>query len=155
MAIFIGEYTCKIDAKGRIMLPAAFKKQMSSANQEKFVVKKDIFERCLALYPMEEWETQTALIRKKTNPYNREHGKFLRKFFMGMAELVLDSNNRLLIPKRLLEEVGVDKEVILAGQYGKIEIWAKDLYREVDFSDDDFASMAEKIMKGLADENHE
>jgi MraZ protein len=155
MATFIGEYTCKLDAKGRIMLPAAFKKQMSAANQERFVVKKDIFERCLVLYPMEEWEKQTELLKKKTNPYNREHGMFLRKFFMGMAELVLDSNNRLLIPKRLLEEVGAEKEVVLAGQYGKIEIWSRELYGSVDLGDEAFANMAEKIMKGLADENTE
>ena len=155
MATFIGEYTCKLDAKGRIMLPAAFKKQMASSGDEKFVVKKDIFAKCLVLYPMAEWEKQAALIRKNTNQYTREHGKFLRKFFMGMAELVLDSNNRLLIPKRLLEEVGAEKEVILAGQYGKIEIWSKELYNEVDLSDDDFANMAEKILKDLADENNE
>jgi MraZ protein len=69
-----------------------------------------------------------------------------------MAELLLDSNNRLLIPKRLLDEVNVDKEVVLAGQLGKIEIWAKDQYDKIDVSSDEFAGMAEKIMEGLVDE---
>jgi MraZ protein len=152
MITFIGEYTCKLDIKGRVMLPAAFKKQMPAGNQEKFVIKKDIFERCLVLYPIEEWERQNKLIQKKINPYNKEHNMFLRRFFKGMAEILIDSNNRLLIPKRLLDEVGVDKEVVLAGQLGKIEIWAKDQYDRIDVGNDEFAGMAEKIMQGLIDE---
>jgi MraZ protein len=152
MITFIGEYTCKLDAKGRVMLPAAFKKQMPGSNQDKFVIKKDIFENCLVLYPMEEWRRQNKLIQKKVNTYNKEHNMFLRRFFKGMAELLLDSNNRLLIPKRLLDEVSVDKEVVLAGQLGKIEIWAKDQYDKIDVGNDEFAGMAEKIMEGLVDE---
>ena len=72
-----------------------------------------------------------------------------------MAEVLLDSNNRLLIPKRLLEEIGADKEVIMAGQYGKIEIWAKHLYERIEMGDDEFAGMAENIMEGLVDEPDE
>ena len=78
MITFIGEYTCKVDAKGRIMLPSAFKKQMSGSNQEKFVIKKDIFENCLVLFPIDEWERQNRIIRKKINPYKKEHNLFLR-----------------------------------------------------------------------------
>jgi MraZ protein len=152
MITFIGEDSCKLDVKGRVMLTAAFKKQMPGSNQDKFVIKKDIFENCLVLYPMDEWERQNRLIQKRINPYNKEHNMFLRRFFKGMAELLLDSSNRLLIPKRLLDEVKVEKEVILAGQLGKIEIWAKDLYDKIDVGNDEFAGMAEKIMEGLRDE---
>lgn len=80
---------------------------------------------------------------------------FLRRFFMGMAEVTLDASNRLLIPKRLLDEVEVKKEVILAGQTGKIEIWAVEKYNEVQIGDQQFASMAESIMEGLIDESDE
>jgi MraZ protein len=155
MTIFIGEYTCKLDSKGRVILPAAFKKQLSGNNQERFVIKKDIFESCLVLYPMEEWDRQNKIIRKKINPYKREHNKFLRRFFKGMVEVVLDANNRLLIPRRLLDEISADKEIIMAGQYGKIEIWTKDRYDKADLSDDEFAGMAEDIMEGLVDETDE
>jgi MraZ protein len=152
MTTFIGEYSCKLDPKGRVMLPAAFKKQNTGGDLDRYVIKKDIFENCLVLYPMDEWERQNKLIQKKLNPYNKEHNIFLRRFFKGMAELTLDSNNRLLIPKRLLEEVGADKDLLLAGQLGKIEIWAKDLYDKIELGNDEFASMAEKIMEGLVDE---
>lgn len=155
MTTFIGEYSCKVDAKGRIMLPAAFKKQMPSTANDKFVVKKDIFEQCLVMYPMDEWERQNKLIRSKLNPYNKEHNRFLRNFYRGTAELILDSNNRMLIPKRLLELVGIRKEVILAGQDGKIEIWAKDIYDRAAEGEDEFASLAEKIMGGTLNEQNE
>jgi MraZ protein len=155
MITFIGEYTCKLDAKGRVMLPATFKKKITGDDQERFVIKKDIFENCLVLYPMDEWDRQNRIIRKKINPYKKEHNMFLRRFYKGMAELILDSNNRLLIPKRLLDEVEVDKEVILAGQSGKIEIWAKSKYDSIRMGDQEFAGLAESIMEGLIDESDE
>lgn len=152
MTTFIGDYTCKLDAKGRVMLPAAFKKQLGGGVQEKFVVKKDVFESCLVMYPMDEWERQSKIIRKKTNPYNRKHNAFLRKFFMGTAEVVLDANNRILIPKRLIDEIEADKELVLAGQNGKIEVWSKTKYENMDISDNDFADMAEEIFDGFEDD---
>lgn len=155
MISFIGEHTCKLDAKGRLMLPSSFKKKMTGSDPERFVIKKDIFADCLILYPMEEWERQSKLIRKKVNPYKKEHSMFLRRFFMGMAEVTLDSSNRLLIPKRLLEQVEVDKEVIMAGQTGKIEIWASDKYNDLQLDDQQFAEMAEDIMEGLIDESED
>jgi MraZ protein len=128
---------------------------MAGNNQERFVIKKDIFDNCLILYPIEEWERQSKIIRKKINPYKKEHTMFLRRFFKGMAELMLDGNNRLLIPKRLLDEVNADKEIVMAGQFGKIEIWAKEQYEKIEVGDDEFAGMAEKIMEGLVDETEE
>ena len=112
MATFIGEYNCKIDEKGRLLLPMAFKKQMSSAANDTFVVKKDIYEKCLSLYSFDEWERQVSIIRQNLNPYNREHNAFLRGFYKGTAEVTLDNSNRILIPKRLLQEADIDKEIV-------------------------------------------
>ncbi len=146
MTTFIGDFQCKIDAKGRLSLPSALKKQMTTSVSESFVVKKDIFEPCLVLFPMDEWERQNELIRARINPYNREHNKFLREFHRGKAEVSLDSNNRLLIPKRLLELVDIEKNVVLAGLDGKIEIWATEKYENAELNLEDFASLAENIM---------
>ncbi|MDY6800827.1 MAG: division/cell wall cluster transcriptional repressor MraZ [Bacteroidota bacterium] len=148
MTTFIGDYNCRVDEKGRVTFPSSLKKQVDAASQNRFVVKKDIFEQCLVLYPIEEWERQNAIIRSKINPYNKEHNKFLRNFYRGSAEIVLDGNNRLLIPKRLLKLAEISKEAILAGQYGKIEIWSKELYEAAEESHEDFAALAEKIMGG-------
>lgn len=146
MSSFIGDYGCRVDEKGRVLFPAAFKKQVQSASPDRFVVKKDIFETCLVLYPMEEWDRQNKLIRKNTNPYNKEHNRFLREFYRGTAEVTLDASGRLLIPKRLLELVQADKELVLAGQNSKIEIWAKDQYESGRSGEQEFAQLAEKIL---------
>lgn len=146
MSAFIGDYSCKVDVKGRVLLPSAFIKHLPEQSQGRFVVKKDIFEKCLVLYPMNEWEYQTSLIRSKINPYKKEHNIFLRNFYKGTAELALDGNNRLLIPKRLLEGAGINRELIMAGQDSKIEIWLKENYEDQSYVDDEFARLAEKIM---------
>jgi MraZ protein len=152
MATFIGDYPCKADAKGRIILPMAFKKQMPPAAQDHFVVRKDIFENCLVLYAIDDWNRQLEKIRKRINPYNREHNMFLRNFFKGTAELSLDSNNRMLIPKRLFDLIGADRDVVLAGQDGRIEIWSASVYDTIGMPAEDFANLAEKLMGGSLNE---
>ena len=146
MTTFVGDYPVKIDAKGRVLFPAAFKKQLALNADGRFVVKKDIFEKCLILYSYDEWERQIKIIRSKINPYKKEHAKFLREFYKGTAELSLDSNNRLLFPKRLLELIGVSKDIIMAGQDDRIEIWDKTVYESQEMQEDDFASLAEKLL---------
>jgi MraZ protein len=152
MATFIGDYPCKVDAKGRIILPMAFKKQMPVDAQDHFVVRKDIFENCLVLYAIDDWNRQLEKIRKRINPYNREHNMFLRNFFKGTAELSLDSNNRMLIPKRLFDLIGADRDVVLAGQDGRIEIWSASVYETIEMPAEDFANLAEKLMGGSINE---
>lgn len=155
MITFIGDYPCKIDVKGRMTLPVAFIKQMESSLQKNFVVKKDIFVNCLLLYPMNEWERQIKLLRSRLNPYNKEHNRFLREFSKGMAEVALDNNNRILIPKRLLEFAEISKDIILAGQDSKIEIWDSAKYSSVGENQDDIGNLAEKILGNNFYENPE
>lgn len=156
MTTFIGDYPCKTDSKGRIMLPSAFKKQMGGTVQDRFVVKKDIFEKCLVLYPMDEWERQVKMLRSRINPYNRDHNKFLREFYKGTAEIILDANNRMLVPRRLLEWAGIiTGDVVLAGQDGRILVLDKAIYESGSMNEDDFASLAEKILGGPLNNNEE
>lgn len=152
MATFIGDYECKVDVKGRIILPMAFKKQMPAGAPDHFVVRKDIFENCLVLYAIDDWNTQLQKIRKRMNPYNREHNMFLRNFFKGTAELTLDNNNRLLIPKRLLDLINAGRDVTLAGQDGRIEIWSTAVYDSIEIPAEEFAALAEKLMGGTINE---
>jgi MraZ protein len=153
MATFIGDYACKVDVKGRIILPMAFKKQMPADARDQFVVRMDIFEKCLVLYSMDDWNRQLEKIRKKINPYNREHNSFMRNFFRGTAELSLDGNNRILIPKRLLDAAGIERDAVLSGQDRRIEIWSSGAYEKLDMGADDLANLAEKLMGGADNEN--
>jgi MraZ protein len=146
MASFIGDYTCKVDTKSRVALPIAFKKQMPEGSDERFVLKKDIYEKCLILYTIDEWDRQNEKLRAALNPYNKEHNMFLREYFRGTAEVSCDANNRLLIPARMLEYASIDKDVVLSGQDRKIEIWSKEQYEAKEQIPDDFASLADKIL---------
>lgn len=149
MITFTGDFTCRLDEKGRVLLPSAFIKQMAACMQEKFVLKKDLFDPCLVLYPMNEWEKQTLILRQNTNPYKREDTLFLRGFFKGMAEVILDSSNRLLLPKRLLDEIGADREIVMAGDLERIDIWSKEAYDKLESGGENIAFLAEKIMGNL------
>ena len=146
MAGFVGDFQCKVDAKGRISFPSALKKQMDASSDGRFVLKKDLFEACLVLYPIEEWERKSEQLRRKLNPYNKKHNQFLRNFFKGSAEVMLDGNGRLLLSRRLMEQVDIAQEVVLAGQYDKIEVWAADQYEAIDDAPDDVAAMAEELL---------
>jgi MraZ protein len=111
------------------------------------VVKKDVFENCLVLYPYDEWQTQVAIIRKRLNPYNKTHNLFLRKFYKDTVEVSLDSAGRLLVPKNILQSANIEREVIFVGQDDKIELWNKSEYEKVDISQENFAELAEDIFK--------
>ncbi|TAJ14248.1 division/cell wall cluster transcriptional repressor MraZ [Marinilabiliaceae bacterium JC017] len=146
MAAFIGDFRCKSDAKGRIVLPSAFKKIMLAGEQDRIVVRKDLFENCLILYPYKEWEAEVEKIRSKINFYKREHTRFQREFFKGLAEVSLDGNGRFLIPKRLMEQVGAEREVVLIGVDKHIELWSEDAYEATGINPDELGDLAEKIL---------
>jgi MraZ protein len=148
MTTFIGDYTCKVDPKGRIMLPQAFMKNMPEVARDKFVIKKDIYEKCLVLYPMDEWQSRLDAISENTNPFDREHRSLIREFAKDTSEIELDANNRILIPARFLKLAGIDKDVILAGQFGQIEIWAKETYEQTGMTSEEFGELTSKILGG-------
>jgi MraZ protein len=145
MSQFLGEFECKVDPKGRIMLPAGLKKQLSPAAEGRFVINRG-FEKCLVLYPLNEWQTISAEVNK-LNLYNKKNRDFARYFFRGASELMLDSTNRLLLPKALTEYAAIDKDLILFAYSNRIEVWSKANYDNL-LTDEpaDFASLAEEVM---------
>ncbi|MDD2635120.1 MAG: protein mraZ [Bacteroidales bacterium] len=147
--MFVGEHNGKLDNKGRIIFPVQLKRQIPEEEQNQaLVLKKDIYEKCLNLYTINEWEYQTNILKKKLNPFNKRHSDFLREYYRGTAELYLDSSNRLLIPKKLLDYIGAEKELVFAGQKGKIEIWANENYNSKPLTEEDFADLANDILGG-------
>lgn len=145
MIAFIGEYIAKTDDKGRIVFPSAFKNLVSGGDM-RFVVKKDIFEDCLEMYSYEEWERRSLEVKSRLDFFNREHATFWREFMRDRAVVEPDmKTGRLLIPKKLLEEIGVAKEVVFSGNDFKIEIWAKEKYDQTGISNDDYLAIAAKL----------
>lgn len=145
MAHFLGEYDCKLDAKGRFILPSGLKKQLPDEANGQFVINRG-FEKCLVLYPQNEWDKIAAEINK-LNQYVKKNRDFIRYFFRGATELALDNSDRLLLPKRLKEYAAIDKEMVLFAHTNKIEVWSKEEYDNL-LSDEpeDFANLAEQVM---------
>ncbi|WKD85833.1 Transcriptional regulator MraZ [Polaribacter huanghezhanensis] len=142
----IGTYECKADAKGRVMFSSALKKQLLPVVSEGFVVKRAVFQSCLELYPMKEWN----LMMDKINTLNRfvkKNNDFIRRFTAGVKEVELDASGRLLIPKDLCQFAGIEKQVVLSSAVNIIEIWDKDKYENaIDDAAVDFAELAEDVM---------
>jgi MraZ protein len=145
MVTFIGNFESRADAKGRIVLPSAFKKAVGQS-ELRFVVRKHLFEKCLEIFPYNHWEDLLEQLRKKLNPYNRKHDFLIRSLLRGATELTLDGNGRFLIPRRIMEQIGAERDVILVGIDKKIEMWAKDVYYSMTDDNDLITSLAEEIL---------
>ena len=151
MTNFIGEFDCKLDAKGRLMLPSSLRKQLDPAAQESFVMNRG-FEKCLVLYPKNDWKYISEEVNK-LNQYVKKNREFTRYFYRGATELGLDGTGRLLFPKRLLEYAGVKKEVVLFAHGNKIEVWDKEVYDNLlNDEPDEFANLAEEVMGGIGNQ---
>ena len=151
MAKFIGEYKAKVDDKGRLIFPAAFKAALGGAQGEnpdlRLVVKKSLFSPCLEMYAYEQWEKDSDAVRSRLNLFNKDHAQLWREYMRGTALVEPDGKlGRVSIPKELLSQAGIDKEVIFSGSNHMIEVWAKDKFEEARMSSDDFVSLAEKIL---------
>ncbi len=147
MAKFIGEYYVKIDDKGRLVFPSAFKAVFSPEEKLSFVVKKDLFENCLCMYTYGEWEKESEEVKGRLNFFNKEHARFWREYMRERAIVDPDEKlGRISIPKKLLSGIGAEKEMVFAGNDHKIEIWAKEEYEAKKMGQDEFVSLAEKIL---------
>ena len=148
MASFIVDYTCKADSKCRVVVPASFRRVMVASGQSLFVLRKNIFGKCLDMYPIQEWESMIAGVRSRLNLFNPKHAAFFREFCRGTQEVEMDANGRVLLPRRLLDEVGIDKEMVLAAQDSVIQIWNVKTYTDLSMGADELGALAEEIFKG-------
>jgi len=128
------------------MLPVALKKQLSSSMQTGFVLKRAVFQPCLELYPMKEWEELMQKVNQ-LNRFKKKNNDFIRRFTAGVKPIELDASGRLLVPKDLVVFANITKEVVVSSAVNIIEIWDKKLYEKaIDDAADDFAELAEEVM---------
>ncbi|WP_159949000.1 division/cell wall cluster transcriptional repressor MraZ [Polaribacter septentrionalilitoris] len=146
MINLIGTYECKADAKGRLMFPSAYKKQLAAVLQEGFVIKRAVFQPCLELYPMKEWNVEMSKVGK-LNRFKKKNNDFIRRFTAGVKMIEMDASGRILIPKDLLAFAGIQKQIVMSSSVNIIEIWDKERYEKaIDDAADDFADLAEEVM---------
>ncbi|WP_348745928.1 division/cell wall cluster transcriptional repressor MraZ [Tenacibaculum sp. 190524A02b] len=152
MINLIGTYECKMDAKGRLMVSSAYKKQLSAVLQEGFVLKRSVFQSCLELYPMQEWNLVMAKINK-LNRFVKKNNDFIRRFTAGVKLVEVDASGRILVPKDLCQFAGLKKEIVLSSAVNIIEIWDKEEYEKIiDDAVVDFADLAEEVMGNIEED---
>ena len=147
MTGFLGEFEATLDAKGRFLLPAGFKKQLPEEERNLFVINRG-FEKCLALYPIKSWEPLFEEI-KKLNEFDPKVREFRRYFLNGATPPVEpDSAGRLLVPPNLKLYAELQKDIVLVAAVNKIEIWDSNKYKQFfdSFSPDAFSNLAKEVM---------
>ena len=145
MAFFTSEYECKLDAKGRLVLPARIKASLPETSGGELVVRRG-FEPCLVVYPFTEYKKIYSRIAS-LNEFNEEYRSLQRNFFRGNTQVELDSNGRFLIPKSMLKYANMDKEVIVVGMGNRIEMWNPETYEDYLIKDQsEFSKLAEKYL---------
>ena len=146
MQHFIGTYECKADEKGRIMLPVSLKKQLSDKLKNGFVIKRAVFNSCLELYPLKEWDKLMLRINK-LNRFNKKNIDFIRRFTAGVRQIDIDISGRILIPKDLINHAKISKDIVVSSAVNILEIWDKSLYEEaIDDAKGEFGNLAEDVM---------
>lgn len=153
MQHFIGTYECKADSKGRIMLPVALKKQMNELLNDGFVIKRAVFNTCLELYPIKQWEELMAKVNQ-LNRFNKKNNNFIRRFTAGVRIVEVDATGRFLIPKDLMQHAGIERETVVSSAVNILEIWDKNRYEAaIDEATLDFGALAEEVMGDQNEQN--
>lgn len=144
---FIGTIEAKTDAKGRAFLPSAFRKMIQSSGEDVLVLRKDIFQPCLVMYPESVWNEQMDELRGRLNRWNPQHQQIFRQFVADAEVVTLDSNGRFLIPRRFLKMLGIGSEVRFVGMGDTIELWTNERADESRMDAEQFGKVLSEIMK--------
>lgn len=143
---FLGNIEAKTDAKGRAFLPATFRKVLQSAGEERVVLRKDVFQPCLVVYPESVWNEQMDSLRKRLNRWDKNHQQVFRQFVSEAEAVSLDSNGRFLISKRSLALTGITQDIRFVGMGDTIEIWAVEKTSTPFMEPETFGQALEQLM---------
>jgi MraZ protein len=144
---FLGNMEAKTDAKGRVFVPACFRKTLQNAGEDYLVLRKDIFQDCLVLYPGSVWENEIEMLRSRLNKWNSDQQQIFRQFVLDAERIEIDASGRILIPKRYLQLVGIDTDVRFLGVDDTFEIWAKEKLEKPLVSPEEFSTKIQQLMQ--------
>jgi MraZ protein len=143
---FIGNIDAKTDVKGRVFIPAVFRKILQTTGDARFTLRKDIYQDCLVLFPASAWEKELAHLRSKLNKYDEEQQQTYRQYILDSEIVEMDSNGRILIPKRYLQMTGITGEVRFVGMDDTIEIWSRSKLEKPLMDNETFKSNVHKYL---------
>jgi len=143
---FLGNIEAKTDAKGRAFLPAVFRKVLQTSGEENLVLRKDVFQKCLVLYPESVWNTRLDLLKNQLRPWKQAHQQMFRQFVSEAEVVSLDGNGRFLISKRLQKIAEIEQDIQFIGMDDTIEIWSPQNLKQTLRSEEEFGEEFERIM---------
>lgn len=150
MSYLVGHYNCKLDAKGRVLVPCEFKEQLGDQVEEGFVLRPGLHAHCLELYTKQDWNEVQDQLRAKFSQFNKKQEAAMRRYDAGSRFVKLDASGRLLITKDLIEKASLTKDIVITSVTTKMEIWDKDLYEQSineDLSDEEFFNLLDENIK--------
>lgn len=142
---FLGNIEAKVDVKGRVFLPSVFRKSLQASGEEGLVLRKDVFQQCLVLYPESVWNEQMDALRSRLSRWNSQHQQLFRQFVSDVEMLSLDGNGRFLLPRRYLQMASIEQGVKFIGMGDTIEIWSKELTEQPFMDADAFGKAIESL----------
>ena len=143
---FLGNIEAKTDVKGRAFLPAVFRKILQVSGEELLVLRKDVFQKCLVLYPESVWNARLDMLKAQLKPWKPAHQQMFRQFVSEAEAITLDGNGRFLISKRLLKAADISQDIQFIGMDDTIEIWSPQHLEEIQNTDEAFSTEFESIM---------
>lgn len=149
---FLGNIEARTDTKGRAFLPAAFRNVLQAAGEEHLVLRKDVFQQCLVLYPESVWNEQMDALRARLSRWNPTHQQIFRQFVSDVEMVTLDSSGRLLMPRRYLQMAGIEQDIKFIGMGDTIEVWSNERTQQPFMEAADFGKALEEIMGETATE---
>ena len=148
MVTFIGKYSSKVDDKGRLVFPAPLKSAIPAGGDMRFVIKKSLYSDCLDMYSYSEWERESDKIREGLDFFNPDHVLFWREYMRDCVMVEPDAKlGRIMIPRYLLDAIGVKKDVAFSGINYKIEIWAEEKYQSSQISKEQYVAIAKSLSR--------
>ena len=146
---FLGNIEAKTDVKGRAFLPAIFRKVLQASGEEMLVLRRDVFQQCLVLYPGSVWNARLDALKAKLKLWKPAHQQMLRQYVSEAETLSLDGNGRFLISRRLLKAADIEQDIQFIGMDDTIEIWAPKHLQETLKTEDEFSHDFEEIMEEI------
>lgn len=148
MVTFFGKYISKLDDKGRLVFPSKLKEAAGAGGEERFVIKKSIYDECLEMYTFDEWDTLSEKTRSELDFFNPDHVAFWREYMRDCCIVEPDAKfGRISIPRELLDAIGVVREVAFLGTGFKIELWASEKYEASKLSNENFVAIARSLSR--------
>ncbi len=148
MISFSNIYPVTVDDKGRVVVPSAFKKEMGEAIETNYVVEKDVYDKCLNIYPYSTWQIKVERLRKRLNMDDPVQSKMLSRYYEEIVKVTMAENGRLNIPGDMLEYAGIKKDAVFTGQGSRMRLWEPDRHSASRLSDEDYAKLYKELLGG-------